>query len=152
MIMRATSAVALSTLTLLVVLVCNLAATGEDIVFLTRRTESDIFRTGAVLLTEAQTKAVAKVNSNLDLDGHIDAIECPFSNVLVDIGTRRSLRIAVDADALKKAGVSLDQFVTLQVGGVGDVPLRKCLHDLLDPLKLVFLVCPDGLLVTAMDK
>ena len=86
---------------------------------------------------------------NLDLDAEIDVIETPWEDAVRELVRGRRLLVAVDMDALKKAGVALDGLVTLRRV---DVPLRTCLHELLDPVKLTFVVCPDGLLITSAPE
>lgn len=124
------------------------AAYGEDILLLSRKSKVGDFKAGSLRLSEADAIEVGKVNANLDLDGHIDVIETPFEDVLRHVGYGRNLSIAVDLDDLTKSGVTLNQLTTLRSE---HVPLRKCLHELLDPLHLTFLVCPEGLLIVAKE-
>lgn len=136
---------------LLIGLACGPDVCGEEIVLLTwkgKKADALVPSTG-VRLTESQAMGIGRINSHLDLEGLIDVIETPFGDVLVDIGRKRTFTVAVDTDALKKAAVTLDQLVTLESR---DAPLRKCLHDLLDPLKLDFVVFPEGLLITSAPK
>jgi hypothetical protein len=129
--------------------ICSCGASyGEEILLLSRKSKVGDFKAGSIRLSEADAIEVGKVNANLDLDGHIDVIETPFGDVLKHAGFGRNLSIAVDLDGLKKSGVTLEQLTTLRSEGV---PLRKCLHELLDPLHLTFVVCPEGLLVVAKE-
>lgn len=122
---------------------------GEEIRIVNRISKIDSFKTDAIRLTEPEAIAIAKINANLDLDAAIDVIEMPWEDTVRELVRGRRLRVAVDMDALKKCGVSLDGLVTLRRV---DLPLRTCMHELLDPVKLTFVVCPDGLLITSAQE
>lgn len=128
---------------------CLHKASGDEIRLLNRISKMDHFQADSVRLTETEAIAIGKINANLDLDAAIDVIEMPWEDTVRELVRGRRLRVAVDMDALKKAGVTLDGLVTLRRV---DLPLRKCLHELLDPVKLTFVVCPDGLLITSVRE
>ena len=125
-------------------------ASGEEIIPITwKGKKEDAFKGSPARLTEAQAIAIARLSVNLDLDAKIDVVETTFEDVLKDIGEKREISIAVDAHGLKEASVTPSQLVTLKTE---KLPPRKCLHRLLDPLELTFVICPDGLLVTSPVK
>ena len=69
------------------IVACHIGASGEEIVYLTRRNEADHFKADSVRLTESQAMAIGKINTNLDLDAHIDVIETPFDDALRHLGS-----------------------------------------------------------------
>jgi hypothetical protein len=83
----------------------------------------------------------------LDPVAHIDCIETPLGDVIRHFLGGRGMIVAIDRAGFKKASVTLDQLVTYQPKE--KQPLRKCLHEVFDPLGLDFVVFPDGLLITA---
>lgn len=137
--------------TVVILLACSVGVSGEEIrlIVWTGKPDPGAFKGKFIRLNESQAMAVGKINNHLDLDGHIDVIETPFEDVLRDVGLGRNIIIAVEVDALRKADVSLNRLITLRSE---KVPLRECLHELLDPLRLTFEVCPDGLLITSAPE
>lgn len=101
-------------------------------------------------MTEAQAIAIGRINARLDLDSHIDCIETPLGDAIRYFFQGSAIVVAVDPVELKKVSVTLDQLVTYQPKE--KQPLRKCLHDVFDPLGLNFVVCPTGILITAAPK
>lgn len=124
-------------------------ARGEEIIPITGKGGKEAFKESFARLTEAQAVAVAKISASLDQDAQIDFIETTFEDVLKDIGEKRKISIALDVAGLKKASVTTDQLVALRTD---KLPLRQCLHRILDPLDLTFVICPDGLLITSPVK
>lgn len=127
----------------------NSVSSGEEIEPLIshRKVRFDEFSVEKLRLTEAQALAIGRINGHLDLDAHIDCIETPLGDVIRHFLGGRGMIVAIDRAGFKKASVTLDQLVTYQPKE--KQPLRKCLHEVFDPLGLDFVVFPDGLLITA---
>jgi len=130
----------------------NSVSVGEDIEPLIshRKVRFDEFSVETLRLTEAQALAIGRINGHLDLDAYIDCIETPLGDVIRHFLGGRGMIVAVDRAGWKKASVPLDQLVTYQPKD--KQPLRKCLHDVFDPLGLDFVVFPDGLLITSAPE
>lgn len=132
---------------LLVTLVLLVSTTfGGELISMTGRRKAEPFKVSSLRLGESQAVAVAKINAHLDSDCRIAVIETPLEKVLRMVGRPRNLNIGVDLDALSKSGVALDRLVTLEADGI---PLRRCLHDILEPIGLTFVIYPEGVLITS---
>ena len=99
----------------------------------------------APTLSEGQARAIAKIIGILDGKARLDVIETPFEDVCKDIEDMYKVKVVLDDENLKLAGVTRQTLITLYQK---DVPLRVILRKLLEPKRLTFLVRTDGILIT----
>ena len=90
--------------------------------------------------------AVAKINEVLDKKCVANLVMRPLDEHCRDLEKIFRIKIVLDPEELKKAGVAKDARVTLRVK---ETPLRIALQKMLDPLGLAFEVRPSGVFVTA---
>jgi len=98
-------------------------------------------------LTDEQATAIVRITAILGTETKVDVIETPFIDVCRDIGKAHKMTITLDPAGLKKAAVTPDQLISINVKGVS---LRTFLPIMLKPLGLTYLVRPDGLLITSL--
>lgn len=111
-------------------------------------------RPAAVLSDEANDKAVPipkavpeKRKPNVDVATDLMFTETPLKDALLFIAELHKLRLSMDEEAIRKAGVDSNSPVSLQVS---EVTLRSVLHLMLKPLKLTFIVDEDALKITSI--
>jgi hypothetical protein len=97
-------------------------------------------------LTAEEAAAVAKINKALNKKYRSDGRSTPLDEYCRDLEKMFSIKIVLDPEELKKAGVAKEAPITLKVK---DTPLRIALHKILNALGLAFEVRPNGVFVTA---
>ena len=98
-------------------------------------------------LTDAEASAVANVVRILDKEVAVDVVETPLEDVLQQVGKVRNIKITLDLEGLRKAGIAKNKLVTINEKQIN---LRGFLPKLLMPLGLTYRVRPDGLLITPL--
>lgn len=96
--------------------------------------------------TPEEVAAIAKINKTLDRKCYIDIIDTPLDQQCRDLEKLFRIKIILDPEELKKAGVAKDAHITLRVA---DIRLRIALQKLLDPVAMTFEVRPSGVFVKA---
>jgi hypothetical protein len=100
-------------------------------------------------VTEPQAIAIGRMIEVLNSETKVDVTAAPLGDLCRDLGKAHEIKVVIDEAALKKAKISLDSQITIDLRKIS---LRDSLFKILDPLGLTHKIRPDGLLITTLPE